>query len=461
MPDGAGIYFHLRALDRAGNWATSAAHLGPFNIDTSLPSNPKSVSALSQVPGKWSGNATVTAAWSGAASPLSGVAGYSVLWDHSPLTVPPADGINPAAGNETCTTVLADGDNWYFHIRTRNNAGSWAAGAVHFGPILIDLTPPATTAVAINSNAGFTGSTTVTVGINASDATPGSGVAELSLSVDGANWGGWELFSGSRTVTVPDGNGTRTVHVRTRDAVGNIGAPRSDDIVLDRTAPAGLAVQINGGAPACRNRTVALTLAASDPEPASGVGEMSFSEDGSSWSPWEPFKTTKDWTFRSDGNRTVHFRVRDAVLNAAGPVSAVILVDTSLPKILGTVVTRTGTKSATVQVTTDEPCTVVVEYGTGRTYGSTVRTDSSSTDATMVISPLKAGTNYHFRVSVTDRGGNPATVSEDQKFATKSDAKTPMGLGPLIGALAAGALLGLMRRRGPSRREGAGRLRSI
>ena len=30
-------YFHIRSVDKAGNWATGAAHLGPFRIDATPP----------------------------------------------------------------------------------------------------------------------------------------------------------------------------------------------------------------------------------------------------------------------------------------------------------------------------------------------------------------------------------------------------------------------------------------
>ena len=52
-------YFHVRAVDDAGNWAAGAAHLGPFKIDTAAPTNPTSRWSTSHTVGQWSSDDTV------------------------------------------------------------------------------------------------------------------------------------------------------------------------------------------------------------------------------------------------------------------------------------------------------------------------------------------------------------------------------------------------------------------
>ena len=43
---GTSWYLHVRTRDVAGNWAATAAHYGPFYIDTLAPTNPTSVTEL-------------------------------------------------------------------------------------------------------------------------------------------------------------------------------------------------------------------------------------------------------------------------------------------------------------------------------------------------------------------------------------------------------------------------------
>ncbi|RLE45727.1 hypothetical protein DRJ25_05225, partial [Candidatus Woesearchaeota archaeon] len=39
LSDGTSHYFHIRSVDKVGNWASTAVHLGPFYIDTTPPAN--------------------------------------------------------------------------------------------------------------------------------------------------------------------------------------------------------------------------------------------------------------------------------------------------------------------------------------------------------------------------------------------------------------------------------------
>jgi len=140
MSDSKSIYFHIRALDVAGNAAPDAAHLGPFWVDTAPPTNP-TVSSSTHAVNVWSNVTTVKVHWTGADASISGLNGYSVAWDGSPSTIP--DAVKEHNASETCATgpTLPDG-LWYFHIRTSDEAGNWASDAAHFGPLFIDSTPP-------------------------------------------------------------------------------------------------------------------------------------------------------------------------------------------------------------------------------------------------------------------------------------------------------------------------------
>ena len=75
---------------------------------------------------------------------------------------------------------------------------------------------------------------------------------------------------------------------------------------------------INGGAARTKHRTVNLALSASDPEPGTGVDAMRFSNNGLTWSTWEPYTTSKTWTLSSSyGTKTVYVQFRDGAGNAS------------------------------------------------------------------------------------------------------------------------------------------------
>jgi predicted GH43/DUF377 family glycosyl hydrolase len=546
MPDSDSIYFHIRARDRAGNWAPDAVHLGPFWIDSSPPKNPLVVQSPSHKIQNWSADNTVEMNWSDADASISGVDGYSYAWDTSPLMLPP-DSINVSADTLNATSPsLSDGKSWYFHLRTSDRAGNFARDAVHLGPFFIDITPPNITQLSIDNGAAsvsdplaslafsaldpapgsgiadmrfsldgsqwtawepfayaktlnltgpdgersvyiqvrdkvgnfqsatvaeilldthlpsnvslhinggtaYSNSSAVTLTVNATDYEPGSGLAAMAFSFDNVKWDAWENFAPQKNMTLLSGDGKRTVFVKVRDGVGNIGQIAEGDIQVDTATPQALAIVINSMADVTNNLTVRLTLSASDPNPSSGLGEMSFSADGIQWTPWEPYATSRNYTFPGDGTQSIHFRVRDRAINMPAPVSASILVDTSLPKILTITVTHAGQKNATIAVITDEPCKLVLDYGTGKTYKYSVGWDNFTTDHVFELAKLGAGTTYHYKITATDRGGNPATVSADQKFSTKAESKTPVGALPLVAVLAVAMLL-MRRRRGRQER---------
>jgi hypothetical protein len=90
----------------------------------------------------WSTDSFVVVEWSGATDDLSGVDGYSILWDTSPGSVPDQT-IDVPHGSDPHGTieVLPDGDNHWFHLRTVDVAGNWTS-TVHLGPFKIDTMPP-------------------------------------------------------------------------------------------------------------------------------------------------------------------------------------------------------------------------------------------------------------------------------------------------------------------------------
>ncbi len=181
LADGNSHYFHIRSVDIAGNWQ-STVHFGPFFIDTVPPTNPTGVSSTSHTASVWSNDNTVDISWTDATDSLSGLDGYSILWDTNPTTIPdPTKNIEEGVQSAN-SSALADGNSHYFHIRSVDNMANWQS-TVHVGPFFIAVNSPALSGGAVSPASGYT-SATFTYSVNYTDFendAPGS----ITISIDG------------------------------------------------------------------------------------------------------------------------------------------------------------------------------------------------------------------------------------------------------------------------------------
>jgi hypothetical protein len=224
LADGNNWYAHVRTVDVAGNWSTTAIHLGPFKIDTVPPTNPTSVSSTDHTSGVWSADPTISMIWSGAADDASGVSGYSYVFDTSSGTLP--DTVADTSGTSATSAALPSGNNKYVHIRTQDAAGNWSATAVHAGAYWIDVTPPSS----IASSPGTVGSTSFFVSWSpgATDF-GGSGIASYDVQYRDAStsgpWTTWQSFvSYGGAWFYGSGGHIYQFRSRARDNVGNLEA---------------------------------------------------------------------------------------------------------------------------------------------------------------------------------------------------------------------------------------------
>ncbi|MGO9181000.1 MAG: Ig-like domain-containing protein [Candidatus Limnocylindrales bacterium] len=185
------------------------------------------------------------------------------------------------------------------------------------------------------------------------------------------------------------------------------------------TAPPVVSLSLDGGAPATNSTTVTATVIATDD--LSGVAAMQLSDDGSTWSAWQPYSPTVPWTFPTgDGPKELWVRVRDG----AGNVSALAHATIQLITVAPVVVARhpdpadpiTGTRS-TITVTFSEPILVSswengglvlqdarseLVYGT---YGWDAATNTGSFTPNTALIP---GATYTVSLgSIVDLAGNP------------------------------------------------------
>ncbi|MFX0005997.1 MAG: hypothetical protein ACFFAV_04620 [Candidatus Hermodarchaeota archaeon] len=169
-----------------------------------------------------------------------------------------------------------------------------------------------TGSILINNGDIWTSSTTVTLALTYSDAT--SEVDQVRYSNDGSSWTVWEDPTATRSWTLNSGDGSKTVYYEIRDYAG-LTFQDSDSIDLDTTAPTG-SIEINNNDEWTNITSVILTLTYDDA--TSGVDQVRYSNDGSSWTVWEDPIATRSWTLNSgDGSKTVYYEIR----NMAGKIS--------------------------------------------------------------------------------------------------------------------------------------------
>jgi YD repeat-containing protein len=106
--------------------------------------------------------------------------------------------------------------------------------AVAADAIALDRQPP-TGAIQINANALLTNRRTVTLTLGVSDQ-GASGLGQMRFQNDGEGWSAWEPYAATRSWTLRDADGPRTVTVEISDNAGNT-ATFADTIGLDRVPP--------------------------------------------------------------------------------------------------------------------------------------------------------------------------------------------------------------------------------
>ncbi|MFX0075469.1 MAG: hypothetical protein ACFE96_08510, partial [Candidatus Hermodarchaeota archaeon] len=288
----------------------------------------------------------------------------------------------------TLSLIYGDGTSGVLEVRYSNDGSSWTAweapGAtrawtlasgddtktVYYevkdnallvsqftDTIVLDTTTP-TGSIIINDGDTWSNSTSVTLSLTYGDAT--SGVLEVRYSNDGSSWSAWEAPGATRVWTLTSGDGTKTVYYEVKDNAGLI-SQFTDTIDLDATAPTGSIIINNGNT---WTNTTSVTLSLTYDDTTSGVLEVRYSNDGSSWSAWESAGATKVWTlFTSDGTKTVYFEVKDNALLVSQFTDTIIL-DTAAPTgsiIINNGDTWTNTTSVTLLLTYGDTTSGVLE----------------------------------------------------------------------------------------------------
>ena len=288
LSSGNSTYFHIRAIDLAGN-AGPPAHLGPFFIDSIMPAGPTSVNSTSHSPSTWSSNNTVTVSWTAATDNLSGLEGYLTLWDTNANGVPTGNHVGPSTTNVT-SAPLTDNTTHYFHVRAIDAAGN-NGDVKTAGPFWIDTAAP--TGHAFGSSAPavniWSNNTTVTVSWTAATDT-GSGLDGYGFTWDDSpsTNPSSKLLADNVTTKVnsatPDG--TYYFHIRPIDKVGNWGTTiHVGPFLIETVTPSAIAANLTSTSHALNtwsNLTIVSVNWTAAVDNTSGIGGYSVTCDNSS-----------------------------------------------------------------------------------------------------------------------------------------------------------------------------------
>jgi parallel beta-helix repeat protein len=239
-------------------------------------------------------------------------------------------GIDPWFYNST--DIQWSTDSWYL-IRSRATDFTGNIEQLSYGTIfLFDNTPPELS-ILINNGVEYTNTISALVKINSTDT--GSGISVMALRIKGSDWSDWQTYISSIILDLPIIDGEKTISIRVKDNANNI-ATASDSIILDTTPPYALSVIINNGTSETNSTWVILNLSAIDT--LSGVYQMTLSNDGTQWGPWQNFSNSIRFNLTPiDGNRTVYFKVIDSMGNLAEPISSAILLNRTKPPVNDTI----------------------------------------------------------------------------------------------------------------------------
>jgi Tol biopolymer transport system component len=151
-----------------------------------------------------------------------------------------------------------------------------------------------------------------------------SGVAETYYKVNG---GSTKNVAAHGQPSITEEGANNTLEYWSVDVAGKEETHRFlTGIKLDKTAPTG-SVIINNDENSTSSPSVVLALSAND---SSGVTQMRFSNNGTDWTSWETYATSKNWTLSSeDGEKVVYVQFKDTAGWVSESYSDTISLDTT------------------------------------------------------------------------------------------------------------------------------------
>lgn len=195
--------------------ATGKVSIRSYGLDTSAPSQPV---LTSRVP-SYTNKKTLMISGTKDANTSIFINGVKVVGlDH--LTTWTAKVCLPAEGENTLKIV------------SQNSIGLMSTPKIV--TVFRDTVKPAGSLI-VNGGALYTASREVNLDLSATDS--GSGVDTMSFSTDNVHWTKAEAYGTSKSLTLPVGDGPKTVFVKYYDKAGNVSDVYSKSIILDTVPP--------------------------------------------------------------------------------------------------------------------------------------------------------------------------------------------------------------------------------
>jgi hypothetical protein len=241
------------------------------------------------------------------------------------------------------------------YVHGRDASGAW--GALTSRTFHVDSTGPSTTFTLTPNPTGGTSPVAVAATGDDTGGAGGSDVVAAEMYVDSACVAGTATAltregaagpTSSFTGSIASGltEGSHTVRVRSRDALGNWGACADRQLVVDKTGPV-VSGQVALPNPASGSQSVTLSASATDPsvatpasnvaaaewyegtDPGTGNGHAMVATDGAFDSATEAIRAVLNASTFSAGTHTLRIRAEDAAGNWGAPVNASLTVTAS------------------------------------------------------------------------------------------------------------------------------------
>jgi predicted RNA-binding Zn-ribbon protein involved in translation (DUF1610 family) len=402
--------------------ACQDGHGYQFVVDRTPPANPSVTSDTHPAPGTWYSATIVHVLWTDVGQDVSGIDGYSYSWDQTANSIPDDRKEVEESVHDATSPALSPG-KWYFHIRARDKALNWNAGATHFGPICIGTAPD--TEPPQISNILVSGITDRLAVVSWSTNEPAQGVVEYGTS---AAYGQRMLdatFTLDHAITLAGLSASTTYHFRVSatDSSGNLANAEDRTFTTLATPDTSPPVISNVRVSGVSDRVAVISWETD--EPADSAVEYGISPSYGQRGEGAGFVKLHELTLSGlNASTTYHFRVlsRDATGNgpaASSDMSFPTLAtpDARAPAITNARVEQITSNSAIVLWDTDEVSDSFVEYGENSSYGHSSADRSYLLAHSVLLQGLAGKTQYHFRALSADPSGNMGTGA-DMTFTT-------------------------------------------
>ncbi len=411
LVEGTTYYISVKTMNSLGGWSLIGSSDG-ITVDTNPPYDIKL--GLGGTNGYTGSNKVIMSI--DAKDNVSGVSDMQFSNDGSIWS-----GWAPFAKSQEWPLSPGDGLKTVY-VRVKDKAGN--VGMIVTATVTLDTLAPSSLSVSINDGAKLTNSTKLQLTFGATDLT--SGVSDMALSENGVTWGNWMPYTSKMSYTLSADNGMRQIYFKVKDKASNIADPTNNSIMLDTLAPTEVSVVINDNDPITMDAQVNLKLAAKDA--TSGVTSMSFSDDGTVWTAWEPFATTKTWSLKGAiGVKTVWVRVMDKAGNTAPTTKDSIAYGESPMSLVITHPVKATTVSGTIKISGSAKSDTPVSKVQVRIDGGVWKDASGNENWTYDWNTKDYPDGIH-TIEVQAKDSLGYTISNPTEVHIKNVASKPVGL---------------------------------